>query len=85
MHNSPRMQANQIQICPRCLGTRTEPDIPCRRPIPCPRCNGRGTLPADTRAQPYQPSADQSTSYAMLAAILARIIGNHARTSYHPT
>ena len=68
------MKAAPIQICPHCLGTRTEPDIPCRRPHPCSGCDGRGTL-----------TADQSTSYAMLAAILARLTGNTARTSYHPT
>ena len=61
------MQANPIQICPACLGTRREPDIPCRRPIPCPRCDGRGHQVAASRAQSYTPTAALAASYATAA------------------
>ena len=74
------MKAAPIQICPHCLGTRTEPDIPCRRPHPArsrAEHNARARQAADT-------GTDQQRAAAALAAVTAAVRAANRRRYQQP-
>ena len=67
------MKAAPIQICPHCLGTRTEPDIPCRRPHPArsrAEQNARARRDADTGTDQQRAAALATVQAAARAANL---------------